>query len=112
MKKSVYKIFALVLFVLCLFCFVGCGNSYEPYMGRWCTSVGDELVLNSSGTFSSTINDVTVHGSYTVYFNTLVLTNETIESETYCEWDIRGSSLYLIYETGTTQFFYIGEPEE
>ena len=112
MKKKISFIALSVALLICSLCLVGCGKSYEPYMGKWVTATGEELDLNANESFKSTISGVTVLGTYTVYFNTLILDNETTSTQSYCEWDVIGSNLYLYFSGSTVKFFYQGEPEE
>lgn len=112
MKKKICLIALILGLIFCSFSLVGCGSSVAPYVGEWVTAYGEVMSLSEGGNFKSTISNVTVYGTYTVYLNTLIIDNETSESKTYCEWDVRGNSLYLIYDTYTVQFFYKGEAEE
>ena len=93
MKNRIILTIAILVLLL-----AGCSSS-SPIFGTWIDNSGNSLVLESDGTFTTSLTDsndkvVAKTGSYTVRNNVMVF--QTEQGDTIVtEWDIRGCILYI-----------------
>ncbi|MCR4790655.1 MAG: hypothetical protein K5839_06210 [Treponemataceae bacterium] len=109
MKRKIF-ISALIILTLSI-CLVGC-SSTDPFVGIWSDSAGNTITLNENLSYTATINGEFTSGSYEMYYNTLILTNDTTGEVDAVEWDVRGNVLYLTSGSVLYSLYYAGEPEE